>query len=112
MKKILLAAICLIVFYAFTARAQIVEGRYDVYAGPMNRVAEEHTNYYAGVSIPGVAEDAKSQDQRYNEMTKPLNDAGVRHYDNAISDTAGSVKEPTNRDIATSVPDPFNSELP
>jgi hypothetical protein len=81
MKKFLLAVSFLTACFALTARAQIIDGVYNTVTAPMDKVAGEHTTYYANVAAAGAAEEAKGQNQRYYEMIVPINKAIDRHFE-------------------------------
>ena len=85
MKKIFGVVLFAVGFFATTyAIGQIYDGQHDAVTGPMDRAVEQHTAAYANVGAPGENEEALSQDERYTNMTEPLDAANDRHF-NAVT---------------------------
>ena len=66
---------------AVSAQAQVYDDRHDVMVNSMDRAIEQSDEDYKNVPIAGAAEDAKTQDVRYEGMTAPMNTANERHLD-------------------------------
>jgi hypothetical protein len=72
-------------FVSTYAIGQIYDGQHDAMVASMDRAAEQHAAVYANVGIPGADEDIKSQEERYSNMTEPMDDANDRHF-NTVTD--------------------------
>ncbi|MFH0754170.1 MAG: hypothetical protein V2A70_06370 [Candidatus Omnitrophota bacterium] len=64
------------------AMGQLYNDMSEKITGPMDRVIAAHNATYANVAAPGDADNRKSQEDRYTNMTKPINDANQRHFKN------------------------------
>lgn len=81
MKKIFVGVLFIVGFFSATyAIAQIYEGRAAAITEPMDRVEGQHEQMYANVGSAGDADNAVPQDQRYTNMTDPLDQANERHF--------------------------------
>ena len=67
--------------FAVQGMAQIYDQKAEQIGSPMDRTAEQHAELYADVGKAGDAEEAMSQDERYGNMTEPLDEANERHFD-------------------------------
>lgn len=65
--------------------SQPYPGKYDAVVLPMNRVAENHEAMYNDVPVPGAAEDIRPLSERYQDITRDMDDAGQRHFDNSLN---------------------------
>ena len=67
-------------FSATYAMGQIYTDKADIVKAPMDQMAVEHNAMFADVPGAGDDEIQKPQDERYNEMTAPMEDINQRHF--------------------------------
>ena len=72
--------ICSMMFFTLSARAQFVNDKYEEMVRTMDRVADEHKQAWSNVATAGINEERKSQEKRFNEMHKSVDEAISRHY--------------------------------
>ncbi|MBF0593660.1 MAG: hypothetical protein HQL22_01685 [Candidatus Omnitrophica bacterium] len=76
-----LAVVFGIILVSIPAMAQIYNGKDQEVKAPLDRAVAESNAMYANVEKAGAAEDRKTQEARYYEMTNAVNQANEHHFE-------------------------------
>lgn len=60
--------------------AQFYDGKSDELRTEIDKKYNEESVYYSNIPNPGIDEDAKLQNIRYQELTNAVNEANERHF--------------------------------
>jgi len=81
----LLAVIFGIIMVSIPVMAQVYPNKTQEIKEPFDQVVEQTNAFYSNETTAGAAEETKSQEIRYEEMTNAIDEANERHFEMSLN---------------------------